>query len=179
MCIEQSTLVVSLYKTTSLQIFSSAGSFFLLKGPTPLKVNMEPGKWTPLSKPEIPALLKKKRHFFSGSKQPFVSFGCSEHQRFLVSVGSKQQKTHEELLEAVEFRTHRHVQIFRQLQARRGEFQTWRWGVFCEGWIFVLFRKEVKMLRLTINTIKTNLEVFFFCNFKCPLNSERDHSFGT
>ena len=61
----------------------------------------------------------------------------------------------QELLEAVEFRTHRHVQIFRQLQARPGEkFKTWKRGVFfCEGWIFVLFRKEVNMLRLTINTI--------------------------
>ena len=53
-------MAVSLWKTTSLQILSSAGSFFFLKGPTPLKINMEPGKWTPLSKPEIPFFVKKK-----------------------------------------------------------------------------------------------------------------------
>ena len=156
MCIEQSTCFKWLYpcgKQLHFKSFHQQAAFFFLKGPTPLKINMEPGKWTPLSKPEIPFFVKKKPvTFFQVPARRLFRLVVPDNKGFWFRLVPNNKKTHEELLEAVEFRTHRHVQIFRQLQARRGDKQTWR-GCLLWRVDFFLFWKEVNMLRLTQNTI--------------------------
>ena len=135
-------MAVSLWKTTSLQILSSAGSFFFLKGPTPLKINMEPGKWTPLSKPEIPFFVKKKPvTFFQVPARRLFRLVVPDNKGFWFRLVPNNKKPTRNCWKRWSSGPIAMCRSFDNYKPG-GEKNKRGVVVFCEGWIFFCFGKR-------------------------------------
>ena len=143
MCIEQSTCFKWLYpcgKQLHFKSFHQQAAFFL-KGPTPLKINMEPGKWSPLSKPEIPAVFKKPVTFFQVPNSRLFRLVVPNTKGFWFRLVSNNKKPTRNCWKRWSSGP---IAMCRSFDNCKPGGRVKKRGVFFFlGWIFVLFRKEV------------------------------------